>query len=492
MFYIMNNLAPSGRQDDGAPKIPGCYPGLLYVALSGLFSAFAINRENKKMRHKFLSILALGFLFFAGCEEYEYTIEMRFEDGRVVRRVICSENMPDEIRVKLKEMYEKQIDKHTFEGSFSQKLPEDVGGFGRCSHLRNPMGEVYIYHERFRGKDDQAKDLQKSYASVDQILDLLIEWLEMELGDHPNFDKLKTFCVTQLRTDLKNICTYLWLGSRTMKDDSSETAFRVLQYLYEREYFTLDDVARLAIAPDDERVYFAFTRLFIARKMGFESEEAIAKELSFLTNEENILKSVERFVKSSETIQRIVKSHCEKENQEAPTEPEEIMGIVMQHYAVELDIFFIDIFPANDQVNVALTLSHAPYETNGQWDEEKKQVTWSRKIRREKVVDIPFLCYAAYTEPDRKYQKVVFGDTILGNEDLTIYSFWYKGLTSKQQQEWDRCLTKLEAKSDLVEKLKAFRFSDIPEPYQNSQGESMYPTDTVVELIQSGLKPQQD
>ena len=57
------------------------------------------------MRHKFLLILALGFFALAGCEEYEYTIEMRFEDGRIVRKVICSENMPEEVRAKLKEIY---------------------------------------------------------------------------------------------------------------------------------------------------------------------------------------------------------------------------------------------------------------------------------------------------------------------------------------------------------------------------------------------------
>jgi|GEM_PF-3927352 len=440
------------------------------------------------MRHKFLSIVALGFLFLAGCEEYEYTIEMCFEDGRIVRRVICSENMPNEIRAKLKEMYEKQIDKNTFEGQFSVKLPEDVGGFGRCSHLRNPMGQVYIYHERFRGKDEQAQDLQKAYASVDPLLDLVIEWLEMELGNHPNFPQLKTFCTTQMRSDLKNLCTYAWLGSRSMNSDSNKTAFRIMHYLYEREYFTLDDVARLATSPDDERVYFAFARRFIAKKMGYENEETIAKELSFLANEENILKSVLQFVSTSDTIKTIVQDQSKKENQEAPTDPNDIAGLVMKQYQIELDTFFIDIFPENDQVNVKLSLPHKPSETNGQWDENKRQVTWSRKIRRDKIVDLPFLCYATFTQPNEKYQKNHFGKTILKDEELTLYSFWHKDLTAKQQQEWDRCLTALKGKSNLVEKLKTFRFSDRPKPHKNSRGEFIYLTDTAIELIHSGLE----
>ena len=435
------------------------------------------------MRHKCILILALGFLTLAGCEEYQYTIEMRFEDGRVVRKVIYSENMPDDVRAKLKEIYEKQIDKNTFEGSFTGRLPQDVGGFGNCIHLSNPLGEVYVYHERFRGKDEQAKDLQHAFASVDKLLDLVIEWLEMELGHHPNFAQLKTFCTTQLRSDLKNICTYTWLGSRMPEPNSNEAAFRVFQYLYEREYFTLDDVARLATSPEDERVYFAFARRFIAQKMGYENEEAIAKILSFLANEENILKSVQQFILTSDTIQTIVKSHCEKENQEAPTEPEKIMEIVMQHYEIEPDIFFIDIFPENDKVNVKLSLPHKPSETNGQWDENKRQVTWSRKIRRDKIVDLPFLCYAVYTQPNEEYQKEHFGEIILSDEKLPTYSFWYKGLTDKQQQEWDRFLDPIKNLVGLDGKLKAFRFSDVPESRKNSQGELIYLTDTVLELF---------
>jgi len=439
------------------------------------------------MRRKFLLILALGFWALAGCEEYEYTIEMCFEDGRIVRKVICSENMPDEIRAKLKKIYEKQIDQNTFEGSFTGRLPQDVGGFGNCIHLSSPMGEAYIYHERFRGKDEQAKDLQHAFASVDKLLDLVIEWLEMELSDHPNFAKLKTFCTTQLRSDLKNICTYTWLGSRVSDPNNNEAPIRILQYLYEREYFTLDDIARLVTSVEDEQVYFAFARRFIAQKIGYENEEAVAKELSFLANEENILKSVQQFISTSDTIKKIVQDNPKKGNKEAPTEPNAIIELVMKQYEIELDTFFIDIFPTYDQVNVTLTLPHEPYETNGQWDEEKRQLTWSRKIRRDKQVEIPFLCYAAFTQPNEDYQKKHFGKTILKNEELTLYSFWHKGLTVTQQQEWDQYLDQIKNIATLDEKLKAFRFSDVPEPRKNSQGELIYLTDTALELFLEGV-----
>ncbi len=443
------------------------------------------------MRHKFILTLTLGFFTLASCEEYEYTIEMRFEDGRVVRKVIVSGNFLEQKFTNLEEIYGEQIDINTYEGTFSEILPQDVGGFGRCAYFHNPMGQVYIYHERFRGKDKQASDLQHAFASVDKLLDLVIEWLEMELGHHPNFNQLKTFCTTQLRSDLKNICVYVWLDRQMAKPDSHEAIFRIMQYLYEREYFTLDDVSRLATSPNDEQVYFAFARRFIAQKMGYDSEEPIAKELKFLSDEKHLEASIQNFLLTSGTIQKIVREHCEKENREAPTDPEKIMEIVMQHYNIEFVTFFVDIFPEIDRVNVTLTLPHKPYVTNGHWDENKRQLTWSRKIRRDPVVDIPFFCYAAFAQANENFQTKHFGETILKDEELTLYSFWYKGLTTRQQQEWDRCLAKLEAR-DIAEKLKAFRFSDIPEPHKNSQGKSIYPTDAALELILAGLDKHKD
>jgi hypothetical protein len=440
------------------------------------------------MRRKFILALTLGFLAVASCEEYEYTIEMRFEDGRIVRKAICSENMPDDVRAKLKEIYEKQIDKNTFEGSFSGRLPPDVGGFGNCIHLNNPMGQVYIYHERFRGKDEQAKDLQHAFTSVDKLLDLVIEWLEMELGDHKDFAKLKTFCTTQLRSDLKNICIYTWRNRQMSKPDSHEAIFRIMQYLYEREYFTLDDVSRFLVSQDVNRNILAMFRHIIARKMGYENEEPITKELLFLATEENLMKSVHHFLQNSDTIRKILVDlpESEKVGKDA-ADPNTIAELVLKHYEIDFESFFFDLSPSRDQVNVTLHIPHKPYETNGQWDENKRQVTWSRKIRRKEVLDIPFFCYAAFAQANENYQTKHIGRMILKDDELTLYSFWYKGLTTKQQQEWDQCLAKLKA-MDIAEKLKAFRFSDIPESHKNSKGESIYPTDTALELILGGLE----
>ena len=115
------------------------------------------------MREKVITLAVLCFLVFCGCEEYEYTIQMKPDDDLITRKIVCSENTSEGVRTKLKKLYDKQIDKNAYEGSFRQNLPEDVGGFGRYVHLSNPMGDVYIYVERFRGDDTQALDIEKAF-----------------------------------------------------------------------------------------------------------------------------------------------------------------------------------------------------------------------------------------------------------------------------------------------------------------------------------------
>ena len=197
------------------------------------------------MRHKSLLLIALCFGPFCGCDEYEYTIRMEPDGERISRQIVCSENAPDDVRKRLAELYDNQIDKNTFEGSFGHTLPKDIGGNGSYVHLKNPMGSTYIYVERLRGKDTQALEIEEAFGQVNRLIDLLIDWLRIELGENPNFDKLRKFCDETLREDIKNLSLYSWVGGR-VSDDSDEAFARILLYLYERDYFTLDDISRFS------------------------------------------------------------------------------------------------------------------------------------------------------------------------------------------------------------------------------------------------------
>jgi len=80
------------------------------------------------MRWKSFLLIALCCAPFCGCDEYEYTIWMEPNGDRIDRQIVCSENATDEMRKRLGDLYDEQIDKNTFQGSFGQTLPKDVGG----------------------------------------------------------------------------------------------------------------------------------------------------------------------------------------------------------------------------------------------------------------------------------------------------------------------------------------------------------------------------
>ncbi len=230
------------------------------------------------MRRKTFLLIALCFVPFCGCDEYEYTIRMEPDGDRINRQIVCSENATDNIRKRLDNLYDKQIDKNTFQGSFGQTLPKDIGGYGSYVYLNNPMGSTYIYVERLRGKDTQAPEMEEAFSNADRLVDLLIDWLRMELGENPNFDKLRKFCDETLREDIKNLSLYSWVGGRA-SDEANEAFVRIFLYLYERGYFTVDDIGRFSTSTNMEEFALSYFRRFVADKLEFQKSEEPEEEL---------------------------------------------------------------------------------------------------------------------------------------------------------------------------------------------------------------------
>ncbi len=439
------------------------------------------------MKHRLTILVALCCGLVCGCEEEEYTISMNADGDTLTRSIVCSENVGEETRDRLKQLYDRQIDKNTFEGRFGEKLPPDVGGFGRYVHLPGPMGQVTIYIERFGGKDAQALDIEKAFGAADHLVNLLTEWLEFELGDDPNFENLRTFCNKDLRQDVKNLAVYLWVGSRAPGNEDSEAAARMLLYLYERDYFDLDDLAAFAASTDQEKTALQFLRKFIAAKLGYSSEKQTAEIMTFLRDADAVESSVQRFVSSPKVYDRLLRQAREQSGDpNLVIEPNDMPEHVFESYGIELETFFIDfeLFSSPDKVNVTLTCPHKPHETNGRWDQAKGQVSWSSKIEDN---DLPFLCYASIAEPNGEFQKQHFGKVILTDEQLVQYALWRRGLSDPRQAQWDEFLASLEAveagPQKLRESIESFRFKGSAAP---SEGESPL-SDPARDLIIEGL-----
>ena len=161
---------------------------------------------------KRLCLFLVFCVVLAGCEEYTYEITMSPAGDQVVRRVVCSKNMPQAVLGKLAKLYPQRTGERTFEGKFSGELPKDVGGAGTYHCFMTSMGSLSIYSERFRGDDDLDGKLVKMRDWADKLTDLIIGWLESELGNDNNFDKLRKFCDENLRKDIKNLSLLAWMG----------------------------------------------------------------------------------------------------------------------------------------------------------------------------------------------------------------------------------------------------------------------------------------
>ncbi len=451
------------------------------------------------MRQSLLTFILLLSLPFSGCDENEYTIHMRYDGDGVIRKVVCSGNMPPGIHAKLQELYPRQIDANSYEGTFKENLPDDVGGFGRNLHLSNPMGDAYIYIERFRGDDAQALDIEKAFDATDHLVDLVIDWLELELGSNANFGKLKTFCNEELRADIKNLIIYMWIGNRIDYYQEKDLAMRMSLYLYEREYFTITDISNIAASTDRKAWILSYVRRLIAKKLGYSSAEEAAKELAFLQDQNTVQQSASRFLASPKIYKRVLQAARARSG-----DPNLVIGPklfddfndiaeeILEGYGIELETFFIgfDIFGSSpDKVNVKLDCPRKPCETNGEWDEDTKHMSWSSRVTADKL---PFMCHATIGEPNDEFQKRHFGRVILEDEQLVTYAFWYKGLNNDQKREWDEFLVSLDPNQELESKVESFRFQNAPPPSPDSSGEVRLLSDLPRNLIVDGLKMKKD
>jgi len=452
-------------------------------------------REYEDMRERLITFILLSLLVVSGCEENEYTIHMRYDGDGVIRKVVCSANMPPGIHAKLQKLYSRQVDANSYEGSFGENLLEDVGGFGRNLHLSNPMGDAYIYVERFRGDDAQALDIEKAFDASDHLVDLVIDWLEFELGSNANFERLKAFCNAELREDVKNLVVYMWMVNRIHDSQEKDLAARMLLYLYEREYFTITDISNIAASTDQEAWILSYVRRLIAKKLGYSNAEEAGKELAFLQDQNTVQQSASRFLASPKMYKRVLQAARAKSGDPnlviSPKLFDDFNDIgeeMFEGYGIELETLFIrfDIFGGSpDKVNVKLDCPRKPFETNGEWDEATRQVSWSSRITDEKL---PFMCYATIGEPNAEFQKKHFGRVILEDEELVEYSFCYKVLKEDQSGEWDEFLVSLDPNQEVESRVESFRFQNAPPPSPDSDGEVKLLSDLPRNLIVEGLK----
>jgi hypothetical protein len=447
-------------------------------------------------RLKIVGALAV-LSWLCGCGQNHYEISMKPEGEVMERTLTCwrssgdkVSDLPTEELDRLGKCYSKREavedvpgqKKHRFQGRFTARLPSDLGGAGTFQHWVSSMGSTSIYVERFGGSDDLSAELTRRQQAVNQLTDYLIGWLRQELGRHPRFKTLRTFCDGPLRRDLQNLAIYGWgpVGLANQKEDAwEELLIRIGQYLLERGYFSVEQVPTLMRAFENGDGLIPLIGQMIGDKMGIDDPERHAELFGFLADSQRLEKSLGRYLRTTPAYRKLQKDWKTKRRLDPKLEepkPSEVLNPIWE--------VIHPIFPVAS-ATARLSLSTRPYRTNGEWDAEAGYVMWKGDVDedRARARQLPALAYAFWSNPDRSFQEQHFGKVCLEGEALGQYCLWLKGLNEAEAKQWNELISGLEPGTNGVQKLQSFSF-----PGEARDEEDL--ADLPRKLILAGLDPE--
>jgi hypothetical protein len=469
-------------------------------------------REKLALNQCLQFVLAVMTLLVTGCPHNDYTVQLK-PQGNVIERTLTfycidtdnadTNNVTTNYQTfdaaalaAITALYPTNSltndgTRYVVRGEFTNAMPADVGGAGIYTNLANSLGEAGFYVERFRGNDDLAGMVEQRFKAAGQLTDLIIGWSQTELGREPGYDKLHHFLDVDFRRDLKNVSSY-WtaavLANGYKTNSSEEFAIRFGQYLFERGYFTLDEIPGLTKIMDDPQPLLRQMQRLVARKMGVPDSEPVPASLAFLADDALLEKSFTNYLAGTDAYRAKLKQWAEdlklKPDTKRP-EPSDVAGDAFGNL-IDFDL----LGDTSDHLAVQLLLAAPPLHTNGRWDDVLKQVVWQSDIMsRTNMTQLPFTCYANWAQADEEFQKAHLGKVALTGDDLSEYCLWRSGQDAQHGGEWDAFLASLKPGDGLMEKLDAFRFTGEPSQVEtNNQQNIPIPSAYPRELLKNALQ----
>ncbi|TWT55650.1 hypothetical protein [Allorhodopirellula solitaria] len=354
-------------------------------------------------------------------------------------------------------------DSHTFVGHFENEMPADVGGTGSYAFFESPLGTTSLYSERFRGEDDLQQVVENRQEAVDRIVDLLVNWSQEEFAGEPIQVRVESLLDEDIRRDLKNLSAFGWAFEMVHDVDTDAVVERLTAraglYLIERDYFSLVDlpsVMRIAKS-EDQRAVMGLLRDTVIRKLQLSEDDPAITPLAILGDPERLAASLRASIFQTQAYQagwaQYERGHPEVRGREPNAEDLDPLAVLVG------DLFRLlpRVFFASTQVRVRLKCDARPFATNANWDPGEGVLEWSERIADD---NIPAMIFAAWSLPGAEFQSKCFGETILADEPLAMFVYWYEGLSDVQRQQYDAFLDTLSPGSELVGKIEAFEFAD--------------------------------
>jgi len=471
-------------------------------------------------RNILVVVVAFG-LSAAGCDYNRYEIEMSVRGQKLERRLTVARitgtaeptsqpataagtatqpstspaytygNFDPNELARIAGCYHKRLsgpnaERHVFVDQFIGRLPQDVGGSGWFQSFPTHMGTAYVYSEQLRGNDDLCAELERRQAAADRLTELLIGWMQQELGKETGFDHLREFLDKDLRRDIKNLSLLDWTGNVTRaylkqeaEPNTEEVVFRACHYLANRGYFQPEEIPRIVAEYQDAsdgrpEPLCARVQRLVANKMRFPCDRPIPKSLEFLKDWQSINNSFDSYAQTTpQYAEKLLKwqQHVQSDpNLARPTGSEILEPLAQDLVTVRWGMAAAE---SQDEIRVVLHLDGPPIWTNGRKKEAEGTLTWDYRLLEESDRpdrDFPSQAYAVWVRPDEPFQREHFGHTVLEGEGLFLYCLWRSGLGENEASEWDAMLAALTPEQDALKVLQGFRLSDEPasQPVQGS------------------------
>ena len=430
-------------------------------------------------RHCYAHLLAAILLLAPiGCDHKEYTVELTPQGHSIDRTLTAmiisddgSKPFPAEETAAFADLYSEALETEndqtvSFQGRFTREMPDDIGGEGNYIVYETVLGDGVVYSEQFRGSDEPARFFGEYFAWADQVVDILIGWLETELGDTAGWDEFETFLDTDIRSDLKDLGVYYYLGANRPQmlweaeveaDPFVEQVFaRVLQYLLTHDYFTVEQFPLLTRAFDagdelDEQLATLVTDI-LRRKAGIDDEALLTALHDLLRDTEKMEVSLGEYITVNVPLTEDADEPSDSDDSDEDAPPS------LPAPPIEFG------FGPQDKLSLTLNLPNgaAVVNTNGLGVEgTPAAVTWSTDLPEKDLADyLPVLCFATWALPNEAGQTQHLGKVALTGEELFSYALWRNSLTPQEAIEWDAAIEALSPDDEAsVDALGTFRFS---------------------------------
>ena len=418
------------------------------------------------MKRRSLLLLAiLSIVVATGCPERKFKVQMtRTPDGDVQRSLTLwtdgdeGEVGPEEDALAAAqqaygtegEAKEKRV---CFERVFDGQLPADLthkglGNDGLVSKASSSVGAVVMYVERMPGEADPVKLLRAAERVVDTVARALSAGFGHvpELAAEPEqLKRVQHFLETQFKEDCLAAVLLGWQAMVRM-DCASEIEDADGTGVSSPERFMAAEMARL-VDFAVERGYLDREGLILdedelQRAIGMGFARRLATEAGYARNEP--LPACWKALGQDDGLSDLWERGLAE------------IGVSEEDFFAMAEALMPGFFGTATAGSVAFGDVDKPLLTNGQYDGEKRTLSWDCHAQEGCIP--PQMLFAVWADADEAWQTKHLGRVMCSGERLKDYAVWRAGLEDVQRAEWD-AMVETVMPDDAAEKLGAFRFA---------------------------------